>query len=132
MEKSRSALNALRKNISLCGFDAHAIVLGMSAPRGIALMGQREKPFDIIFADPPYGKGWVEKTMRQILAHRVVSGDGMIVMEHAPYESPVRDHGELAIVRQETYGDTAITFFGFTKVDKKRGIGNPDAFRDIA
>jgi 16S rRNA (guanine(966)-N(2))-methyltransferase RsmD len=131
VEKSRSALNVLRKNISLCGFDQNATVLAMSVPRGLSLMRQRRKSFHIIFADPPYGKGWVEKTIRQILANSVLSGDGMVVMEHASYESPTRDHGELVTVRQETYGDTTISFLGFNRLDKKSGIGDPDAFRDI-
>jgi len=129
VEKSRPALNVLKKNISFCGFDSHAIVLAMSVPRGVALMGQRGETFHIIFADPPYGKGWVEKTIRQILAHRILSQDGTIVMEHAPYESPPRDIGELLAIEQRTYGDTAVSFLGFEMLDKNKGIGDPDGPR---
>lgn len=131
VEKSRPALNALKRNISLCGFDAQAVVLAMSVPHGLTLMGQRGKSFQIIFADPPYGRGWVEKTIREILAHRVLSEDGMVVMEHAPYEIPMRDHGKLVTLRQETYGETTISFFSFETLDKKRQIVDPDASLDI-
>jgi 16S rRNA (guanine966-N2)-methyltransferase len=113
VEQSRSALNALRKNISLCGFDAHAVVLAMSVPRGLLLMGKSGESFHLIFADPPYGKGWVERTIKGILAHNVLSQDGIIVMEHAPYESLSRDYGTLVTLKQKTHGDTAISFFAY-------------------
>lgn len=131
VEKSRSALNALKKNISLCGFDAHATVLAMSVSHALVLMGQRGKSFQIIFADPPYGRGWVEKTIGQILAHRVLCEDGMLIMEHAPQESLLEAHRELVTLRQKTYRETTISFLGFKMLDKKRQIVDPDPFSDI-
>lgn len=125
VEKSRSALNALKKNISLCGFDSHSIVLAMSVPHGLAFMGQKGESFQVIFADPPYGRGWVEKTISEILAHGILSQDGMIVMEHAPYESLSRNHGKLVTLKQKTYGDTIISFLGFKMLDKQKGIDDP-------
>ncbi len=113
VENSRPALSVLEKNISLCGFDAHAFVLAMSVPRGLALMGQRGETFQVVFADPPYGRGWVEKTLRRIVGHRVLSHGGLIVLEHASRESPSRGYGELVVLQQKTYGDTTVSFLGF-------------------
>jgi 16S rRNA (guanine966-N2)-methyltransferase len=126
IEKSRSALDLLKKNIFLCGFDSNAVVLPMSVPHGLTLMGQRRQFFHLIFADPPYDRGWVERTIGQILIHRVLTEDGLVVIEHGPNESPAQRHGKLAILRQKTYGETTITFLGFKMVDKKRGVADPD------
>lgn len=121
IEKSRPALDLLKKNISLCGFDSNAVVLPMSVPRGLTLMGQRRRVFHLIFADPPYDRGWVERAIAQILIHRVLTEDGLVVIEHGPNEPPAQRHGKLAILQQKTYGETTITFLGFKMVDKKRG-----------
>jgi len=126
IEKSGPALDLLKKNIFLCGFDSNAVVLPMSVHRGLTLMGQRRRSFHLIFADPPYDRGWVERTIGQILIHRVLTKDGLVVIEHGPNESPAQRHGKLAILRQKTYGETTITFLGFKMVDKKRGVADPD------
>lgn len=126
VEKYRPALDLLKKNISLCGFDSHALVLAMPVSRGLTLMGQRGESFSVIFADPPYGRGWVDKTVQEILAHRVLSKEGVIVIEHASSESPHGDQGELATLKQKTYGDTTVSFFGFRKDNSSIGIGDSD------
>ncbi len=116
VENSRSALHVLERNISLCAFDSHAVVMAMSVPRGLSLMGKRGETFGVVFADPPYGRGWVDKTIKQILANNVLSPNGTIVMEHAPHEFPSGGQGKLITLRQKTYGDTAISFLGYEKL----------------
>jgi 16S rRNA (guanine(966)-N(2))-methyltransferase RsmD len=120
VEKSKSALQTLRKNVSICGFDSQAIVLAMSVPSGLGVIGQRGESFHIIFADPPYGKGWVEKTIRHILAHNLLSEDGVLVVEHTLGEAFLRDHGELSFLRQEAYGEATVSFFGFRTKKRER------------
>jgi 16S rRNA (guanine(966)-N(2))-methyltransferase RsmD len=114
VEKSKNALNVLRKNISLCGFDSHAVVMAMSVSRSLSLIGRKGESFQVIFADPPYRRGWVEKTVEEILGHGILSEDGMVVIEHAPSESPGTGNGRVVILKQKKYGDTAISFLGFS------------------
>lgn len=127
VEKNRHVLNVLRRNIALCGFDPHTTVLAMPVPQGLTFMGHRGESFHVIFADPPYGKGWVEPTIEGILTHRVLCVDGMIVIEHAPAESPSRDHGTLLTLRQKRFGETVISFLGFEMADKEKSIAASDA-----
>lgn len=110
VEHSKTALDLLRRNIALCGFEHEAVVLPVSVSRGLAILGQREESFPVIFVDPPYGRGWVEKTIRQILAHGVLAEDGTVVLEHTLDESPSRVEGPLTTLRQERYGETAVSF----------------------
>ncbi|NIO05646.1 MAG: 16S rRNA (guanine(966)-N(2))-methyltransferase RsmD [Proteobacteria bacterium] len=126
VENARPALDLLRKNISLCGFDSCATVMAMPVTRGLRLMGQRGESFGVIFADPPYGRGCVEKTIRVILKFSILSLNGVIVMEHAPYESPERDQGELITLTQRRYGDTTISFFGFGTENTRKPVKSRD------
>jgi 16S rRNA (guanine(966)-N(2))-methyltransferase RsmD len=123
IEKNRPALNILERNISLCGFNSHATVLAVPVSRGLALLGEKGESFQVIFADPPYDRGWVEKTVQEIVDRRLLSREGMIVMEHAPSESPRGDQRGLIILRQKTYGDTTVSFLGFVTPHPPEGIG---------
>jgi 16S rRNA (guanine966-N2)-methyltransferase len=118
VEKSRTALEALRTNISICGFETKCAVLAMPVSQALARVRQRGESFELILADPPYGKAWVAKTIREILANGVLAPGGIIVMEHAPRESPPPAMGELVILNQRAYGDTLVSFLGFTSADR--------------
>ena len=122
VEQSKSALIVLRKNISLCGFESCANVLAVSVPRGLAYLGRRGECFHVIFADPPYDKGWVRRTINHILSHEVLSRDGIIVIEHSPNESLHETQEGLTTLRQEVYGDTSVSFLGFTIDDGERRL----------
>jgi len=113
VENARSALNILEKNILLCGFGASVRVLAMPVSRGLARLEQQGESFHTIFADPPYGKGWTVRIIRAILAHRLLSVDGVLVVEHASYEPAPEAVGDFFRFDQRTYGDTVISFFGF-------------------
>jgi 16S rRNA (guanine966-N2)-methyltransferase len=120
VENARSALNILRKNISLCGLGASARVLAMPVPRGLTHLEQQGESFHTIFADPPYGKGWVERIIRAILAYRLLAVDGVLVLEHASYEPAPEAIGDFFRFNQRTYGDTVISFFGFEGLEHGR------------
>jgi 16S rRNA (guanine(966)-N(2))-methyltransferase RsmD len=123
VEQSRAALEALRKNISICGFESKCTVLAMPVSRALARVRERGESFDLILADPPYGKAWIAKTIREILTHKALAPRGILVMEHAPHESPPSDMGELVILNQRVYGDTVVSFLGFTVSDRPEGGG---------
>ncbi len=65
--------------------------------------------FDIIFADPPYGKGLVQRTVVLVFAHNLLAPDGLLVIEHSRDEVPVAPAGG-TVVRQERYGESVVTF----------------------
>ncbi len=45
-----------------------------------------EKKYDVIFADPPYQKNLINKTLRLILEHQLLAKDGIVILEHHPFE----------------------------------------------
>lgn len=113
VENARTALTILRKNISVCGLGGSVRVLAMPVPRGLTRLEQLGESFHTIFADPPYGKGWVVRIIRAVLAHRLLSVEGVLVVEHASYEPAPETVGDLLRLNQRTYRDTVISFFGF-------------------
>jgi 16S rRNA (guanine(966)-N(2))-methyltransferase RsmD len=113
VEASKPAIEALTRNITNCGFDPCASVLAMSVSRALPLLAGQGQSFELIFADPPYGRGWVDKTIRGILTHKILSREGMAVIEHDLHEQSGAGPTGLSLLRQEKYGQTWVSFLEF-------------------
>lgn len=75
---------------------------------------------DLIFADPPYEQMMetdaVITFLRRIQASRILSGDGILVLELSSRSRPELPP-EWSLLRRETYGSTAILFLDFVEND---------------
>ncbi len=77
----------------------------------------KERPFDIIFLDPPYHRDYLEKTLRLIVSHKLLDTGGIIIAEHSPGDNFVLpDH--FAVLKKKQYGDTAVTFIIQSNINK--------------
>jgi 16S rRNA (guanine966-N2)-methyltransferase len=110
VEQGKGALTILRGNVKALGLRSRVWVLPLAVKRGIAVLGEKEEAFDLIFMDPPYGKGLVGKTLEEIARRGVITTTGVIVAEHSPREEILPPLG-LVLSRQRRYGDTALSFF---------------------
>ena len=109
VEQGKGALTVLKGNLKALGLKARAWVLPLTAKRGIAILGEKGAVFNIIFMDPPYGKGLAEKTLEEIVNGEILAATGVIVVEHSSREEIVPPPG-LALSQKRRYGDTAISF----------------------
>ncbi len=75
--------------------------------------------FDLIFVDPPYGKGLAGKTLGDLVRWGLLEVDGLIAVEHGKRENltpEVRAGGDaLGLLRRLDYGDTSISLFCYRK-----------------
>ena len=67
----------------------------------------RGAPFDLIFLDPPYGKGLVAPALGAACSGGWVADRALVVIEMARADA-VPDLGALVIADDRTYGDTRI------------------------
>jgi len=111
VEKSPLALGILKKNIITCRIEAQCCVIGASVSKGLRLLAQRAKRFDLIFLDPPYRDQVVGKTLRDIGSAGILISGGIIVAEHAQQESLADAYGPFSLDDQRHYGQTVISFF---------------------
>ena len=111
VEKERLPLRALLRNIDLCGFRDRAEVISRDAEIALKLLRRRAEKVDLVFIDPPYGSGYVGKTLRFISAHDMVNAGGTVVIEHSSGETPSDQWGRFSLRRQKRHGDTTISIF---------------------
>ena len=110
VEQGKDALAVLKGNLKALGLKSRAWVLPVAVKRGIVILAEKGSAFNLIFIDPPYGKGLVDKALEEIVQSRILATSGVVVAEHASRDEiipPVT----LALSQKRRYGDTAISFF---------------------
>ena len=80
IEKETLHARVLEKNLKLCGFEESCEVIILPAENGLRLLSGRRQQFDIVFADPPYERGLVDKTLDVLGKSDLVSTNSTLVM----------------------------------------------------
>lgn len=68
-------------------------------------------PFDLVFLDPPYSVGLATFALDTIGRRGLLAPHGIVVAEHHHKEVLPVQAGALQQVRQQRYGETALTFY---------------------
>ena len=75
----KEAVTIIRENLALTGFTGRAQVIQGDA---LAFLSRCRETFDVVFLDPPYDSGLLEKTMELVTTIDIVSENGIIVCEN--------------------------------------------------
>ncbi len=104
LDESKQAVDIIRENVATCGF-ANAKVLRTDS---LGYLRSAEQ-FDLIFIDPPYGKGLEQKAVDLIEEFDILSPGGIMSIEtRRETPSPVIREG-YGQVREYTYGKIKLT-----------------------
>ena len=109
VEKDRLAVDVIRKNVEHIGCgDMVKVVANDVEYAAKILYGAR---FDIVFIDPPYGKGMEAGALAAVVANHLLAEDGLVIVQYTSdrqYSFAVPE--ELEITDQRKYGKTALMF----------------------
>lgn len=101
-------------NLARCKLSPHPptiTLLKMGMSRAMEYFRRHDIQFDVIFLDPPYRNGLVEKTLQEISACGILSNDGDVIVQHDVKENAPEQVGMLARTNQKRYGSTALSFY---------------------
>jgi 16S rRNA (guanine966-N2)-methyltransferase len=116
VDNSLQALKLIRRNLALCGYEARATILKKDLAGGLpAGMGQPvgRGGVDLVFADPPYRKGYLAPLLRDLSASSFLSPDATVVVEAGKEERLPDGLGNLSAVKTRVYGDTVICIYSY-------------------
>jgi len=114
MDNSRQAVAIIKKNLTICGLEELSMVIREELPKGLTKIrnigyGQ----FDLVFIDPPYGKGYIEPTINKLVESNLLTQDATVVVESStsandplPCNIP-----HLRLQHTRSYGSTVIGFY---------------------
>jgi 16S rRNA (guanine966-N2)-methyltransferase len=111
VENLRQSCLSLEENIKSLGCSDRVKVICQDALRAIENFCQNGRKFDLIFADPPYYQGMAEKILQTLGECDILHKSGYIIIQHFKKDLVPEKAGNLALWRQEQYGDSLISFY---------------------
>ncbi len=112
VEVSHKAIKVIKKNIELCGFPENCTIIRHDIRAGIPVSHPAfGEQVDLVFLDPPYGKGLEEKTLKELSKARIFGPGAEVVVESAKDTVLPTAIGPLEMVFERTYGDTKLMVF---------------------
>ena len=100
IDDGRKANSLIRQNIDICDARREIKILRQNA---IQLGENQNQPFDLVFLDPPYGKGFGEKSLNSALDGGWLAANVLIVFEEGQTLPPPPG---FKLLDQRRYGDT--------------------------
>ncbi len=111
VDKSRDSIKIISRNILKLDMKSKSEIKNTDALKAIDDFRSSNIKFDIIFMDPPYGKGIIKSCIEEIDRSGLLNKDGIIVIEHNELEKIDANIGNLNILKDKKYGNTIITIY---------------------
>lgn len=111
IENNPLLVDAITRNIAACGFAGKSEILQSDFVEAIEGLAKRLETFDILFADPPYEQGFVNRVLEHPGSNVLMAGDSLFAVQHSIREAiSISGSGQLALTDQRKYGDTVLSF----------------------
>lgn len=107
VERDDRAAKLIARNLAHCGVAGGYAIIRADMTRLRRPDGER--PFDLVFLDPPYAETVLEASLSRAAA--CLSADGWLVLEHARRTPPLPAAGGLSRTRVVLSGDSALSFY---------------------
>jgi len=109
IDNSVKSINLIKKNLEKCGYLKTALVIKKDLSRGLPVRPDfAQKKFDLVFIDPPYGRGLIPPLLKELAMGKIVRKTGMIITESQKYEILPDKQNGLTCGDSRRYGETKI------------------------
>jgi 16S rRNA (guanine(966)-N(2))-methyltransferase RsmD len=111
VDNDSRSLATVERNLAAAKLGEHAEVRRLVLPDGLRALWGEGKPYDVVFADPPFAAVDYDRLLAAIDSARVVAEDGLIVVEHSSRVTLPAEFGPYERNRVGKYGEIALSFF---------------------
>jgi 16S rRNA (guanine966-N2)-methyltransferase len=113
VEKNDVMVNAIKRNLRELSMSGEYDVLPAETAKAVRTLEKRGETFDIVFADPPYDRGFVKEVLRSLGGVDILKTSGVLVIQRSRRE--IVDNrafsGDFVLTDERRYGDTNLSFF---------------------
>ena len=106
IDKSRKSVEIVRKNLNSAGLYDKARVLHADS---LSFIDSITEPFDIVYLDPPFNSGLLQKALPKIAEK--VKNTGVIIAENEENEDILQKYGDFMLDRKKHYGKINISMY---------------------
>lgn len=117
IDSNPRVLELIRNNIEKCDFSEKSTALCRDLTKSLSFLLTLEQHdlFDLVFLDPPYGKGIALKTLCELEKIAVVHAESLIVAEDESRTVFPEIIGRFQLVDQRRYGEAGFWFYRVEK-----------------
>ena len=109
-DMSRDAVKVIRANIEKLGFEQKSVVMNVDFAQAIRSLSARR--FDIVFLDPPYRAGLMEKALKELSTAGILNDGAMVLRRWI--------RGRLCFMTGEYTATPRCPFTGWKEKNEKR------------
>ncbi len=113
IDKDKTALNIIRKNLIACDFSRYTKVLGWDIVMNLNCLARIQKKFNLIFIDPPYDQNIILPTLGNLIQTDTLDTGALLVIEHGPSERLSPLPKQLSLNDKRRYGKTLVSFLNY-------------------
>ncbi|MFQ5707245.1 MAG: 16S rRNA (guanine(966)-N(2))-methyltransferase RsmD [bacterium] len=111
IEKTREAQRLIENNLRKTRLTNKAEVLKTSTEMACKKLSKQEIVFDLIFADPPYGRRLASQTLTLVAQFHLLAAQGRLVIEHSFREVLSESVEDLTLGFQKRQGESTVSFY---------------------
>lgn len=111
VDSSKPAMRTIERNLEELGLEGSGRVFCCDAKKAMRILSQNGEKFQIIFLDPPYGRGLAQDSLQAIAQETLLSPNAIVVVEHGRREQIGDQIGILRLKTSKRYGDTQVSVF---------------------
>jgi 16S rRNA (guanine966-N2)-methyltransferase len=113
VDNSLQAVRVIRENLENCGFPEKARIIHREVFDSWQQLHE-EGPFDVVFLDPPYGKGLIEKALKRLTETELLTPQGILYAETPVGEELPEEILPSMLFKKSRYGSTMVHLFQFS------------------
>ncbi len=119
VEKDPKCVDVINENIDLLSIEPNASgvlpyeIIQTDAFAAVKLFARQDKKFDVIFIDPPYGRGLAKKALKTLEGYDILHPNCTVVVQHEKREILPEKQGRFLTFRQKKYGSTNLSIYGY-------------------
>jgi 16S rRNA (guanine966-N2)-methyltransferase len=110
IDSNPDAISIIERNLKICRLDDQSRVIRWDIARNLNCLGPPERPFGLLFLDPPYSKGLVRPTLAHLHRRNLCEQNACLVVEHALSEPIPDDLTGFRMEEQRKHGKTLVSF----------------------
>lgn len=111
VERHPAQCRKIRENLKTLGLERRGLVIRQDALSALRHLGRRGEHFDLIFADPPYGRGGAMRVLGVLALYPGLCRGGWVVLECGKGE-PMPEHaGSLERADTRIHGDSQTAIY---------------------
>lgn len=113
VDNNPAALSVIRQNVEACGLAPFADIHKQDATRAFTGLQNMDRGIDLVFMDPPYDRGLVNRTLAVLSESLLLKNNALIIAEHSLAERWESVIGPFHLHDQRKYGRTLVSFWTF-------------------